>query len=60
MIGSHCGMGVNAAALYAIADRLAPAEGEWQPFDRSGLRRLVFSDLARAERASQTTTGRST
>lgn len=34
--GSHCGLGVNAAVLYAVADRLAQPEGEWAPFDRSG------------------------
>ncbi len=40
--GSHCGLGVNPAVLYAIADRLAQAEGDWRPFDRSGLRALVY------------------
>ena len=49
VMGSHCGMGVNAAALYAIADRLAQPEGVWQPFDRSGLRQFVFRDPGRAE-----------
>ncbi|HUP06927.1 MAG TPA: alpha/beta fold hydrolase [Caldimonas sp.] len=42
--GSHCGLGHNPAALYAIADRLAQPEGEWQPFDRRGLRALVYRD----------------
>lgn len=40
--GSHCGLGVNPAVLYAIADRLAQAEGDWRPFNRSGLRALVY------------------
>ena len=40
--GSHCGLGVNPAVLYAVADRLAQAEGAWRPFDRSGLRALVY------------------
>ena len=40
--GSHCGLGVNAAVLYAIADRLAQADGEWAPFERKGLRALVY------------------
>jgi pimeloyl-ACP methyl ester carboxylesterase len=40
--GSHCGLGVNAAVLYAIADRLAQGEGEWAPFERKGLRALVY------------------
>src|SRR6476469_7530465 len=39
---SHCGMGHHPAAVYAVADRLAQAEGEWTPFDRSGWRSLVY------------------
>lgn len=30
--GSHCGLGVNPAAVLAIADRLAQPEGVWAPF----------------------------
>ncbi|MBR0694520.1 alpha/beta hydrolase [Bradyrhizobium lablabi] len=33
---SHVGIGVNPAALWAIADRLAQPEGEFRHFDRSG------------------------
>lgn len=41
--GSHCGLGVNPAVLYAVADRLAQNEGDWHPFERkSGLRPLVY------------------
>ncbi len=40
--GSHCGLGVNASVLYAIADRLAQGEGEWAPFERKGLRVLMY------------------
>src|SRR3954469_25395246 len=39
---SHCGMGHHPAAVYAVADRLAQAEGQWSPFDRSGWRSLVY------------------
>jgi len=40
---SHCGLGVNASVLYAVADRLALPETDWQPFDRSATwRRLVY------------------
>ena len=39
---SHCGLGVNPVAVYAIADRLAQAEGAWQPFEPKGLAALVF------------------
>ena len=35
-LASHIGLGVNAAALWAVADRLAQAEGEFRQFDRSG------------------------
>jgi pimeloyl-ACP methyl ester carboxylesterase len=45
--GSHCGLGHNPAVLYAIADRLAQAEGQWRPFERSGLRSFVFLDPRR-------------
>jgi len=39
---SHCGLGVNPLAIYAVADRLAQAEGEWKPFKRRGLKRILF------------------
>jgi pimeloyl-ACP methyl ester carboxylesterase len=45
--GSHCGLGHNPAVLYAIADRLAQAEGRWRPFDRSGVRGFVYPDPRR-------------
>jgi pimeloyl-ACP methyl ester carboxylesterase len=35
-LASHIGLGVNAAALWAVADRLAQTEGEFKQFDRSG------------------------
>jgi pimeloyl-ACP methyl ester carboxylesterase len=49
VMGSHCGLGVNASVWYAVADRLAQPEGRWQPFDRSGLRGWVFPDPARPD-----------
>ncbi len=45
--GSHCGLGHNPLALYAIADRLAQREGHWRRFDRSGLSGLVYPDPQR-------------
>lgn len=39
---SHCGLGVNPAAVYAVADRLAQAEGAWRPFKPHGLAALAF------------------
>lgn len=39
---SHAGFGVNPLAFYVVADRLAQPEGEWKPFSREGLRRLVY------------------
>jgi len=40
--GSHIGLGVNAAVLYAVSDRLALAEGAWKPFERRGLRVFIY------------------
>ena len=40
--GSHCGLGVNPTVLWAIADRLALPEGEWTPFERGGLKSLIY------------------
>ena len=40
--GSHCGLGHNPAAVYAVADRLAQKEGAWAPFQRSGVKSFVF------------------
>lgn len=44
---SHFGIGLNALAWYAIADRLAQREGHWQPFDRSGALRWLYRDPLR-------------
>jgi len=44
---SHCGMGHHPAVVYAVADRLAQAEGRWEPFHRRGWRSLVYPDPAR-------------
>ena len=46
--GSHCGLGVNASVLYAIADRLAQAEDEWHPFERTGVRAFVYTSAGHA------------
>jgi hypothetical protein len=35
-LASHVGIGVNPAALWALADRLAQPEGSFTPFDRKG------------------------
>ncbi len=35
--GSHCGMTVNPAVWYVIADRLRQSADDWQPFSASGL-----------------------
>lgn len=41
-LASHIGIGVNAAALWAVADRLAQPEGAFAPFDRSGPFALAY------------------
>lgn len=40
--GSHCGLGHNPLALWAIADRLAQPEGQWRTFERTGMRQLFY------------------
>ena len=43
---SHIGLGVNPAVMLAIADRLAQPEGEWAPFEPSGLAAWAFPRTA--------------
>jgi pimeloyl-ACP methyl ester carboxylesterase len=45
--GSHCGLGVNPAVMFAVADRLAQPEGEWAPFDRGGWRAVFYPSPTR-------------
>jgi pimeloyl-ACP methyl ester carboxylesterase len=49
VVASHFGIGMNPAAMYAIADRLAQGEGNWQPFHREGWRAFVFPAPAQSE-----------
>lgn len=46
VLASHCGLGVNPSVMVAIADRLAQAEGAWKPFERTGLRSLLFGSVS--------------
>jgi pimeloyl-ACP methyl ester carboxylesterase len=51
VLASHIGLGVNPSAWWAVADRLAQAEGRWKPFpreDKGRLHGLVYPDPARA------------
>lgn len=45
---SHIGLGVNPAALWAVADRLAQPEGEFWPFDRTGPFAIAYAPPERA------------
>ena len=47
---SHLGIGMHAAAWYAIADRLSQREDDWRPFHRFGWREWIFRDPYRADR----------
>ena len=49
VLASHCGIGMNAAAWYAIADRLSQGEGKWKPFHREGWRQWLYRDPYRAQ-----------
>jgi len=41
---SHLGIGLNAAAWFAVADRLSQPEGRWKPFHRKGWREWLYRD----------------
>ncbi|MEM6639750.1 MAG: alpha/beta hydrolase [Pseudomonadota bacterium] len=45
--GSHCGLGHNPLALWAVLDRLAQSEGEWAPFERTGFWGLTYPPVDR-------------
>jgi hypothetical protein len=47
-LASHIGLGVNPAALWAVADRLAQPEGEFAPFDRAGPFAIAYAPPERA------------
>jgi hypothetical protein len=48
-LASHVGLGVNPAALWAVADRLAQAEGEFRQFDRSGPFAIAYAPQEHAQ-----------
>lgn len=51
VVASHMGLGFNPSAWWAVADRLAQPEGQWQPFSREkrgGLHGLIYPDPSRA------------
>jgi pimeloyl-ACP methyl ester carboxylesterase len=50
-LASHVGIGVNPAALWAIADRLAQAEGQFHQFDRSGPFAIAYAPPENAQSA---------
>lgn len=58
---SHTGLGFSPAVLFALADRLQHAEGEWRPFRRTGWKAGVYGPaklgpVRTAERADRTNT----
>src|SRR5882724_3605783 len=48
-LASHVGLGVNPAALWAVANRLAQAEGEFKQFDRSGPFAIAYAPPENAQ-----------
>jgi pimeloyl-ACP methyl ester carboxylesterase len=50
-LASHVGIGVNPAALWAVADRLAQAEGQFHQFDRSGPFAIAYAPPENAQSA---------
>jgi hypothetical protein len=51
-LASHIGLGVNPAALWAVADRLAQAEGQFRQFDRSGPFAIAYAPPENAQSRS--------
>ncbi|MFM7293420.1 MAG: esterase/lipase family protein [Burkholderiales bacterium] len=49
VVASHVGLGLNPTALYAVADRLAQPERQWQPFARTGWKQYFYRDTTRGE-----------
>jgi pimeloyl-ACP methyl ester carboxylesterase len=43
--GSHTGLGFNPLVLQIVADRLAQPEGQWRPFEPSGVSGLLHRTL---------------
>jgi pimeloyl-ACP methyl ester carboxylesterase len=53
VVSSHCGLGHNLAAVLAIDDRLAQAEGKWRPFAAPAALRAMYPRRASvAQRSS--------
>jgi pimeloyl-ACP methyl ester carboxylesterase len=50
-LASHVGLGVNAAALWAVADRLAQAEGQFAQFSRAGPFAIAYAPPENAQSA---------
>ena len=48
-LASHIGLGVNTAALWAVADRLAQPEGQFRQFDRSGPFAIAYAPPENAQ-----------
>jgi dienelactone hydrolase len=48
-LASHVGLGVNPAALWVVADRLAQGEGQFRQFDRSGPFAIAYAPPENAQ-----------
>jgi hypothetical protein len=44
--GSHIGLGFNAAVMCIVADRLAQAESDWQPWRLDGRIGSIYETCA--------------
>src|SRR5207244_2823654 len=52
VVTSHCGIVVNPAVLWAVADRLAQPEGEWSRFEPKGPWRTLYPARGRSPRST--------
>ncbi|XVX19671.1 esterase/lipase family protein [Actinomycetota bacterium] len=44
VLASHIGLGHNPQVLWAVADRLAQPEGEWEPFEAPAIMRAFYPE----------------
>jgi pimeloyl-ACP methyl ester carboxylesterase len=52
--GSHCGLAVNPAAVYAISDRLSQPQDRWAPFEPPAALRRLYPRAAHFDASQRT------
>ncbi len=53
ILGSHIGMSFNPHSLWVVANRLAQAEADWQPFEPTGREKYFYRSHSRVQPSRQ-------